>query len=80
MARENIALRAFEEKLAAGFAEGLMMPLHWYKRTSKSPLFKLKQKAAIATLAAGGAGYGFGKVTEAPEAKLVAKGGGPRSY
>lgn len=80
MAGTNIALKAFEEKLATGMADGLMMPLHWYKRTAKSPLFKLKQKAAIGTLAAGGAGYGFGKLTEAPEAKLVAKGGGPRSY
>lgn len=80
MAGKNIALKAFEEKLATGMAEGLMMPLHWYKRTSKSPLFKLKQKAALATLATGGAGYGLGKLTEAPEAKHVAAGGGPRSY
>lgn len=80
MAATNIALKAFQEKLAAGMADGLMMPLHWYKRTSRNPLFKVKQKAAIATLAAGGAGYGYSKVTEAPEVKHVAAGGGPRDY
>lgn len=80
MAGTNIALRAFGEKLAAGMSDGLMMPLHWYKRTARNPLFKVKQKAAIATLAAGGAAYGFGKLTDAPEAKPVAAGGGPRAY
>ena len=79
MAGTNFALIGFEKKFASE-AGGLMYPLHWYKRTSKNPLFKLKQKAAIGTLAAGGLAYGFGKATEAPEAKEVAAGGAPRSY
>lgn len=80
MAGKNVALKAFEEKLAAGMAEGLMMPLHWYRRTSKNPLFKVKQKAAIGTLGLGGAAYGMSKLTEAPEVKPVRAGGGPQSY
>lgn len=68
MAGTNAALRGFEKKFAS-MSEKLMMPLHWYKNTSKSPLFQLKRKAAIGTLAAGGAAYGFGKLTEAPEAQ-----------
>lgn len=80
MAGTNIALKAFEEKFASEAGGGLMYPLHWYKRTSKNPLFQLKRKAAIGTLAAGALGYGFSKITDAPEAKMVAAGGAPRSY
>lgn len=80
MAGKNIALKAFEEKLAAGMAEGLMMPLHWYKRTSKNPLFQLKRKAALGTIAGGAGLYGLGKITDAPEVKPVQAGGGPRNY
>lgn len=50
-------------------SEKLMMPLHWYRRTNRSPLFQLKRKAALTTLAAGGAAYGLGKLTASPEIK-----------
>lgn len=80
MAGKNIALKAFEEKFASEASGGLMYPLHWYKRTNKNPLFQLKRKAALGTLAAGALGYGFSKATDAPEAKMVAAGGGPRHY
>lgn len=69
MARTDVALRAFNEKLAASMSEKLMMPLHWYRRTNRSPLFQLKRKAALTTLAAGGAAYGLGKLTASPEIK-----------
>jgi hypothetical protein len=77
MARTDIALRAFNEKLAAGIGETLMMPLHWYKKTNKSPLFQLKRKAAIGTLGLGAAGYGFNKLTTPPEVKPVERVGFP---
>jgi len=55
-----------------------MMPLHWYKKTNRNPLFRLKRKAAIATAAAGGGAYGLSKLTEADEPKHVPAGGHPQ--
>jgi hypothetical protein len=80
MASKSAVVEGFLAKHASAAAEaenGLMMPLHWYKKTNKSPLFQLKRKAAIGGGLLGAAAYGLGKITEAPEAKRIDAGAAP---
>jgi len=64
-------------RAASEAGKGLMMPLHWYKKTQQSPLFQLKRTAAIGAGALGAGAYGLSKITEAPEAKRIDAGAAP---
>ena len=76
-AAANAASAAAGAPARASAGSGLMMPLHWYKKTQQSPLFQLKRTAAIGAGALGAGAYGLVKITDAPEAKRIDAGAAP---